>query len=108
MGVKIDVRAPLLTSLDPPPPLRSRPALPWRNTKPHQTQISDEAKEVGRASAKSLNKLVEEITSCQACTRFPELEQYVDGDLPTSFDWRDYGAVTLVKNQVRFFFISCE
>ncbi|CBJ33775.1 Cathepsin-like proteinase [Ectocarpus siliculosus] len=62
-------------------------------------KISDEAKEVARSKAMSTKDASDMYESCQSCTRFPELEQYITGDLPTEFDWRDYGAVTPVKNQ---------
>lgn len=88
---------------NPAPDLYTYPTLPFtKTTTPQQTwlvQISEEAKEHARSTATSFDAL-EASYPCQACTRFPELEQYVDGDLPTEFDWRDYGAVTSVKNQV--------
>lgn len=63
-------------------------------------QVSDEAKKF--ASSKTLN-LKSEVAAgtCQACSRYPELAKYIEGVLPTSFDWREWGAVTKVKNQVR-------
>lgn len=64
-------------------------------------QVSEKAKSYARERSKTFEELDSESTHCQACTRFPELEQYIDGELPTEFDWREYGAVTKVKNQVR-------
>lgn len=68
-------------------------------SRPVLFQISNQAKAHGRQNSLSLNEIAAS-GACQSCTRFPELTEYIDGDLPTSFDWRDYDAVTLVKNQV--------
>jgi len=70
------------------------------------TQFSDLSKEeferlyLGRKKpANFANATTEWKPTCTACKRFPELAKYHYESLPSDFDWRDYGAVTDVKNQ---------
>ncbi|CAM9535018.1 unnamed protein product, partial [Discosporangium mesarthrocarpum] len=59
--------------------------------------VSESAKAYAKEFTKTLSDMDKDF--CQSCTRFPELEMYTGDSMPMEFDWRDYGAVTLVKNQ---------